>query len=43
MDSDPPTTQLHLLLVDDNPRYLAELEQWLRNFGYQQLTLAASE
>jgi CheY-like chemotaxis protein len=43
MDSEPQTTHLHLLLVDDNPRYLAELEAWLRNFGYHHLTLARSE
>ena len=43
MDSEPQTTHLHLLLVDDNPRYLAELEEWLRNFGYHRLTLARSE
>jgi CheY-like chemotaxis protein len=33
---------IHLLLVEDNPRYLDELLEWLHDFGYRQLETARS-
>lgn len=33
---------VHLLVVEDNPRFLEELLEWLQDFGYQQITTATS-
>jgi DNA-binding NtrC family response regulator len=33
---------VHLLLVEDNPRFLSELLEWLREYGYQQIETATS-
>ena len=33
---------VHLLVVEDNPRFLNELLEWLREYGYQQIETAAS-
>lgn len=34
------TSNVHLLLVEDNPRYLDELKEWLDIFGYQHIETA---
>jgi len=37
------TENVHLLVVEDNPRYLSELLEWLReDYGYQQIETATS-
>ena len=36
------TADIHLLLVDDNQKYLNELTEWLDIFGYKHVTLARS-
>jgi CheY-like chemotaxis protein len=36
------TDNVHLLLVEDNPRFLNELVEWLRDFGYQNIETASS-
>jgi len=36
------TSNIHLLLVENNPRYLNELMEWLKIFGYQHITSARS-
>lgn len=33
---------VHLLVVEDNPRFLSELLEWLREYGYQQIETATS-
>jgi len=33
---------VHLLVVEDSPRFLNELLEWLREYGYQQIETAAS-
>ena len=33
---------VHLLVVEDNPRFLNELLEWLRDYGYQQIKTAVS-
>ena len=36
------TEDVHLLVVEDNPRFLSELLEWLKEFGYQQIETATS-
>lgn len=36
------TQNVHLLLVEDNPRFLNELLEWLREYGYEQIETATS-
>lgn len=36
------TKNVHLLLVEDNPRFLNELLEWLRDYGYEQIETATS-
>jgi CheY-like chemotaxis protein len=36
------TENVHLLVVEDNPRFLDELLEWLRDYGYQQIETATS-
>lgn len=33
---------VHLLIVEDNPRFLSELLEWLREYGYQYIETATS-
>ncbi|MEC4805514.1 MAG: putative DNA binding domain-containing protein [Jaaginema sp. PMC 1079.18] len=33
---------VHLLVIEDNPRFLNELLEWLKDFGYQEITTATS-
>ena len=33
---------VHLLVVEDTPRLLSELLDWLREYGYQQIETATS-
>ncbi|WP_258005876.1 response regulator, partial [Cylindrospermopsis raciborskii] len=33
---------IHLLLVDDNPRYLNELQDWLNEYGYCHIETASN-
>jgi DNA-binding NtrC family response regulator len=34
---------VHLLVIEDNPRFLEQLLQWLReDFGYQEITIAVN-
>ncbi len=42
MTTQKETANIHLLLVDDNSRYLARLIRRLKSFGYQHLTSAES-
>ncbi len=42
MNIQKETSNIHLLLVDDKPRYLARLIRRLKSFGYQHLTSAES-
>jgi CheY-like chemotaxis protein len=34
------TSNVHILLVEDNPRYLDTLKKWLKRFGYQHIDSA---
>ncbi|MEA5593245.1 RNA-binding domain-containing protein [Rivularia sp. UHCC 0363] len=36
------TENIHLLLVEDNPRFMEELKEWLQDFGYQNIETASS-
>jgi CheY-like chemotaxis protein len=36
------TENVHLLVVEDNPRYLSELLEWLKDYGYQHIETATS-
>jgi CheY-like chemotaxis protein len=36
------TENVHLLVVEDNPRFLRELLEWLQDYGYQQIETATS-
>jgi CheY-like chemotaxis protein len=36
------TENIHLLLVEDNPGFLEELIEWLKDFGYQNLETATN-
>ncbi len=36
------TKNVHLLLVEDNPRFLNELLEWLGDYGYEQIETASS-
>ncbi|MDB9439007.1 putative DNA binding domain-containing protein [Dolichospermum lemmermannii CS-548] len=36
------TENIHLLLVEDNPRYLSELVEWLNDYGYRHIETASS-
>ncbi|MEB3218769.1 MAG: hypothetical protein VKN72_21385 [Nostocales cyanobacterium 94392] len=36
------TENIHLLLVEDNPRFMEELKEWLQEFGYQNIETASS-
>ncbi|MBD2300432.1 putative DNA binding domain-containing protein [Nostoc sp. FACHB-87] len=36
------TENVHLLVVEDNPRYLSELLEWLGDYGYQHIETATS-
>jgi CheY-like chemotaxis protein len=36
------TENVHLLIVEDNPRFLNELLEWLQDYGYQQIETATS-
>ena len=36
------TKDVHLLLVEDNPRFLSELLEWLGDYGYEQIETATS-
>lgn len=42
MNFQKETSNIHLLMVDDNSRYLARLIRRLKSFGYQRLTAAES-
>jgi len=36
------TDNIHLLLVEDNPRFMEELKEWLQDFGYNNIETASS-
>lgn len=36
------TENVHLLVVEDTPRFLRELLEWLQDYGYQQIETATS-
>lgn len=36
------TENIHLLLVEDNPRFMEELKEWLQDFGYKNIETASS-
>lgn len=36
------TENVHLLVVEDNPRFLEELLEWLKDYGYQHIETATS-
>lgn len=36
------TNNIHLLLVEDNPRFMEELKEWLQDFGYNNIETASS-
>ena len=36
------TENVHLLVVEDNPGYLSQLLEWLKDFGYQHIETATS-
>ncbi len=36
------TENIHLLLVEDNPRFMEELMVWLQDFGYKNIATASS-
>lgn len=36
------TKDIHLLLVEDNPRFMDQLKEWLQDFGYQNIETASN-
>jgi CheY-like chemotaxis protein len=42
MESTKNTENVHLLLVEDNPRFMNELQEWLEDFGYHNLETASN-
>ena len=36
------TEDIHLLLVEDNPRFMEELKEWLQDFGYKNIETASN-
>lgn len=42
MNTEKETGSIHILLVEDNARYLREIESWLKDFGYQHIVSVCS-